>query len=163
MYGWGFLRLSEICGVFLFVCFGSPDPQVENRCYSQGSQIRRVHEESVVLPKPGSASWDSETRLLLQLSGCVALQASSEGMHVSPSHPRAWTLYFKQECVVLQTTERICAAFGERQQLRTPHWFWMKFNAGQPNRHDREFGRSLKRLRVIGQTLPLPKQAGALR
>lgn len=72
-------------------------------------------------------------------------------------------LYFKQECVVLWTTERICAAFGERQQLRTPHWFWMKFNAGRPNRHDREFGRSLKRLRVIGQTLPLPKQAGALR
>lgn len=139
--------------------FDGRHPRVENDCYSKRSRMRRVQEASDVSPEPGSVPWDSQARL--QLNRCVALQAFSEGMLASFSP--ACRLYFKQECVVVWTTERICAAFGERQQLRTPHWFWMKFNAGRPNRHDREFGRSLKRLRVIGQTLPLPKQAGALR
>lgn len=48
--------------------------------------MRRVQEASDVSPEPGSVPWDSQERL--QLNGCVALQAFSEGMLASFSPQR---------------------------------------------------------------------------
>ena len=75
---------------------------------------------------------------------------------------KLWAL-LKQECVAFQTKIipfKEYAPSKRRQQLRNPHQARMKFNPGQPNRHDADFGMSLKCLPRVGQTALPPSQAG---
>lgn len=74
---------------------------------------------------------------------------------MSPFHRRIWALFDTGMCCLSNknySIQRICVASREQEQLRNPHWFWTKFNTGQPNRHDGDFGMSLTCLGGIGQT-----------
>lgn len=76
---------------------------------------------------------------------------------------RIWALFQTGMCCSSSenySIQRICVAPREQQQLRNPHWFWVTFNMSQPNRHDGDFGMSLKCLRSIGQTALPPFRAG---